>query len=345
MYIGGEKMSKESLIKKLKSLGIRKQVIERMARSYVGAEAKKTGRKVVDIEDTELNYYKRKFYKSFEEMPKEKQDKRIDYYLSKHEKLQKQVIAQKRLRIKLATIGTIGLIGGMAFTGVSHAHSEEQEQKQIEQIQELGRELEELADDNEDLLANKIQELEENNYEKDNWKQEIEEEIDELDSESKILNYTKKIGAEGYNLEHANEPIEAGDLQIIYTYKTLEVKKDKFGNITGYRETNNPQGETASPRGYIFSINGKKVAYYLEDGTEVESNEYEQAESCFKELLPILETSRDAQNAQRWNNSQYDKDKAKEEYKEAVIKLEETRRERQKEKQQVREEEQDDRRI
>lgn len=244
----------------------------------------------------------------------------VKQYLQANPKMKQQYESKKRKINKIKTMAGLGILvvgataGAFTYNHSNQNNIENQKQEVEYDYEETQKELEELSKDREySEFFEEVKEI--NNTEK---------------RDEKIVQFTKQKMVEAYNKENAENPIKEEQLQYLHLDENVLINKDKFGNVVSYErvsqreriDLNENQELNKIPGGInVYTIDGKTVAVYNNDGQEVKDNSIENKEEFFKKTLNLVGQMRKFQDIYKYRSSETDIKRAEDNYKAEVKKL------------------------
>lgn len=288
-----------TLISKLEKFNIEKQLEKRVIK-YYSSKVSKEQRPMI-----------KEYFTNKDNLKEAKEE-----YLNTHPEVKKEYIEKKKnqLRVKIALAAGTLTVGTLA--GAFALKEDKQpivDNTQIEQTQEFEEEVNQALEN-------------ENKY--DEFFEMIENE-DNTDKRNKmILNKTKEIIANAYNKENPNNPITTEKLQILILSESVLVKSDRLGNTTyerstdiGYDDLKENEQLVSKGKVYVFSIDGKNVATFMENGDRLEDKSIENEEPFFGKTMDMVKEYQKLSDNFKYSTTESLTDKAENSFKEKANKL------------------------
>lgn len=288
-----------TLISKLEKFNIEKQLEKRVIK-YYSSKVSKEQRPMI-----------KEYFTNKDNLKEAKEE-----YLNTHPEVKKEYIEKKKnqLRVKIALAAGTLTVGTLA--GAFALKEDKQpivDNTQIEQTQEFEKEVNQALEN-------------ENKY--DEFFEMIENE-DNTDKRNKmILNKTKEIIANAYNKENPNNPITTEKLQILILSESVLVKSDRLGNTTyerstdiGYDDLKENEQLVSKGKVYVFSIDGKNVATFMENGDRLEDKSIENEEPFFGKTMDMVKEYQKLSDNFKYSTTESLTDKAENSFKEKANKL------------------------
>ena len=234
----------------------------------------------------------------------------VKEYLDTHPRVHQEYKNKKRnqLRLKLALAAGTLTVGTIAGTLTLKENKEPIiENTQIEQTQEYYEE---------------VNEIEENENQYAEFFETIENEDNTQRRDDIILEQTKQIIVDAYNMQNPDNQITINRLQVLILNERVIQRTDRLGNVT-YQRIDRGNGieladnEELVEKGqvYVFSIDGNNVATYLENGDRLEDSTIENEEPFFATTLDMLEEYQNLVDNFRYSTNEYYTNIAEENFK------------------------------
>lgn len=244
----------------------------------------------------------------------------VKQYLQANPKMKQQYEFKKKKINKIKTMAGLGILvvgataGTLTYNHLNQSNIENQNQEAEYDYEETQKELEELSKDREySEFFEEVKEI--NNTEK---------------RDEKIVEFTKQKIVEAYNKENAEKPIKEEQLEYLHLDENVLVNKDKFGNVVSYERVSqreridvkeNQELTKISGGINVYTIDGKTVAVYNNEGQEVKDNSIQNKEEFFKKTLNLVGQMRKFQDIYKYRSNETDIKKAEDNYKAEAEKL------------------------
>lgn len=241
------------------------------------------------IEKRAIKYFKNKskiskdnkeFNKYVNEVIKDKNILKmiVKEYLEENPKVKKEYEDKKRNQKKLKIVGAAGVLTAATILG---AQSLKPDEEPI--IEEPNNEKVEQSQENEESIS-----------QYDEFFEMIENEENAEIRNDMILQQTKEIIVEAYNMQNPNNQITADRLEMQVLNGFVIQRTDRLGNITYERKDEGvsdelPENETIKRMEFcVFSIDGNNVATYFTNGDRLEDKTIENEETFFASTINLV---------------------------------------------------------